>query len=408
MEKIIDRIIIYILSIIAMYNLIHGNYLIVTIYSSMAFSAINLYLLDVRKRDLIETPKGYKELIAFVLQIVALLLVIMNPRFCGLLPIVLYDVYSSRNVFAYVIYLPTIISVIMMIFEDENLVNKSTIISVIYTFILCVLSIYMVIKTEKNERLNTAYKSIRDNFIINEEELIKKNRELINAKDSEVYAAQLSERNRIAREIHDNVGHMLSRAILQMGAMLSIYKEDPLNSQLEDIRKTLDGAMNSIRSSVHDLHNESLNLDLQIRNMVKDLEGKYKVSLEIDVEDDMPRNLKYVIIGVVKEGVSNIIKHSDNTNVDIRLVSHPVLYQLVIHDYDVNELNDKSININANTSKDNNSDKKNMEEYNNNKDIGMGLYNIRSRVESVGGIVNITNNDGFRIFITIPKSKKEN
>ena len=337
MEKIIDRIIIYILSIIAMYNLIHGNYLIVTIYSSMAFSAINLYLLDVRKRNLIETPKGYKEQIAFVFQIVALLLVIMNPRFCGLLPIVLYDVYSSRNVFAYVIYLPTIISVIMMIFEDRNLANKSTIISVIYTFILCVLSIYMVVKTEKNERLNTAYKSIRDDFIINEEELIKKNRELINAKDSEVYAAQLSERNRIAREIHDNVGHMLSRAILQMGAMLSIYKEDPLNSQLEDIRKTLDGAMNSIRNSVHDLHNESLNLDFQIRNMVKDLEGKYKVSLEIDVEDDMPRNLKYVIIGVVKEGISNIIKHSDNTNVDIRLVSHPVLYQLVIHDYDVNE-----------------------------------------------------------------------
>lgn len=38
--------------------------------------------------------------------------------------------------------------------------------------------------------------------------------------NNEIRIATLSERNRIAREIHDNVGHMLSRAILQLGAIM--------------------------------------------------------------------------------------------------------------------------------------------------------------------------------------------
>lgn len=70
----------------------------------------------------------------------------------------------------------------------------------------------------------------------------------------------LRERNRIAREIHDNVGHMLSRSILQMGALITIHKEEPLHGQLAGVGETLNQAMNSIRESVHDLHDESIDL----------------------------------------------------------------------------------------------------------------------------------------------------
>ena len=37
----------------------------------------------------------------------------------------------------------------------------------------------------------------------------EKNRKLLEEQDTEIYMATLKERNRIAREIHDNVGHML-------------------------------------------------------------------------------------------------------------------------------------------------------------------------------------------------------
>ena len=62
--------------------------------------------------------------------------------------------------------------------------------------------------------------------------LQEKNKNLMEKQDYEIYLATLRERNRIAREIHDNVGHMLSRSILQMGALITIHKEEPLHGQL--------------------------------------------------------------------------------------------------------------------------------------------------------------------------------
>lgn len=90
--------------------------------------------------------------------------------------------------------------------------------------------------------------------------------------DYEIHLATLQERNRIAREIHDNVGHMLSRAILQMGALQTIHREEPLHGQLMQINDTLGEAMNSIRESVHDLHNESLDLKQALFDICKEFE----------------------------------------------------------------------------------------------------------------------------------------
>ena len=65
--------------------------------------------------------------------------------------------------------------------------------------------------------------------------LQEKNKNLMEKQDYEIYLATLRERNRIAREIHDNVGHMLSRSILQMGALITIHKEEPLHGQLAGV-----------------------------------------------------------------------------------------------------------------------------------------------------------------------------
>ena len=176
-------------------------------------------------------------------------------------------------------------------------------------------------------------KKIRDDSEETNSRLRSQNTELMNARDTEVYNAQLSERNRIAREIHDNVGHTLSRAILQMGALLAIHKEEPIHSELEGVRETLDSAMNSIRSSVHDLHDDSIDVKASIADLVKPLNDKYTVHMDLDIGDSTPRPVKYALIGITKECISNIIKHSSNTDVDIKLNEHPSMYQLIIHDY---------------------------------------------------------------------------
>ncbi len=54
--------------------------------------------------------------------------------------------------------------------------------------------------------------------------LSEKNKALLEKQDYEIYAATLRERNRIAREIHDNVGHVLSRSILMTAACKPIKK----------------------------------------------------------------------------------------------------------------------------------------------------------------------------------------
>ena len=78
--------------------------------------------------------------------------------------------------------------------------------------------------------------------------------------DYEIYLATLKERNRIAREIHDNVGHMLTRSILQLGALSVINKDETVGEAINDLSGTLNTAMTSIRSSVHDLHDDSIAL----------------------------------------------------------------------------------------------------------------------------------------------------
>ncbi len=136
----------------------------------------------------------------------------------------------------------------------------------------------------------------------------QRNRELLEKQDNEIYLATLRERNRIAREIHDNVGHMLSRSILQVGALATICKEETIRQQLAGINDTLNQAMNSIRESVHDLHDDAIDLRQAAYEAVKDMRKNYDVHIEYDMSAHIPRNVKYCFIAIVKEGMSNIIK----------------------------------------------------------------------------------------------------
>ncbi len=208
--------------------------------------------------------------------------------------------------------------------------------------------------------------------------LKRENRYILEQQDSEIYAATLQERNRIAREIHDNVGHMLSRAILMTGALLAVAKEVPVKEGLSGLRGCLDEAMTNIRQSVHDLHDESIDLEQTIRNLMKDME-QYEIVLEYDMSEYIPRKVKYCFISIVKEGLSNIIKHSSGDQVKVSLIEHPGFYKLSIVD--------------------NGCPDQHWQERE-----GIGLYNIRDRVEKLSGRWNImADKSGFQIYVSLPK-----
>ncbi|MBO5572044.1 MAG: sensor histidine kinase [Ruminococcus sp.] len=207
--------------------------------------------------------------------------------------------------------------------------------------------------------------------------LSERNKRLTEAQDNEIRMATLSERNRIAREIHDNVGHMLTRSLLQAGALMIVNKDENMKEPLSSLKDTLDSAMTSIRESVHGLHDESVDLKKILEDSLSSAQEKFRTDLDYDVNDDIPGKLKFCFAGIVKEAVSNALKHSDGDKLHVILREHPAFYQLLIED------NGRCGKI---------------------QESGIGLRNMEDRAASVSGNISFTPSDkGFRIFMSVPK-----
>ena len=254
-----------------------------------------------------------------------------------------------------------------------------------------ILAFFLWFHTRQYEILARDFRQIRDDSEEHAILLSEKNKALLEKQDYEIYAATLRERNRIAREIHDNVGHVLSRSILMTAACKTINKNEALDPLLGNLEESLNGAMNSIRSSVHDLHDDAVNLEDAIKGLIKDFTF-CPVTLTYDMSRQVPREVKYSLISITKEGLSNVMRHSNADSVNILLREHPALYQLCIEDNGTTGSKIPNIQTDMDSNK--------ME----NVSDGMGLSNIRDRVKALGGTVQITLEKGFRIFVTIPKS----
>ena len=205
----------------------------------------------------------------------------------------------------------------------------------------------------------------------------QKNKALQEKQDYEIYNATLKERNRIAREIHDNVGHVLSRSILMVGAAKTINKDPGMTAMLKNLEDSLNHAMNSIRNSVHDLHDEAVNLEEVEKSLVREF-AFCQVQMVYDMTREVPREVKYCFISITKEAFANIMKHSNATKVQLILREHPGLYQLCIEDNGTDAFYDP-------------------------EKSGIGIANMKERVNALGGTLQIFTDKGFRIFITIPK-----
>ncbi len=261
---------------------------------------------------------------------------------------------------------------------------------IILWVIAAAVAVLLAVRTGKQQTLEREMIRLRDTSTELNMVLEEKNRTLIEQQDNEIYLATLKERNRIAREIHDNVGHMLSRSILQVGALLAIYKEETLHEQLASVNETLNQAMTNIRESVHDLHDDSVDLEQAMSEVLRPMRQKYQVRFDYDMGKAIPRNVKYCFLMAAKEAMSNIVKHSNANEITVTLREHPVLYQLKIEDNGtgkgtiVSQPQAEGIVLGSQ---------------------GMGLANMKSRVENLNGTFRVSNEQGFLIFISIPKGE---
>ncbi|WP_099468682.1 sensor histidine kinase [Konateibacter massiliensis] len=296
---------------------------------------------------------------------------IANPLFCIFLPLLLYDV-----TFFQLKYLAAAAFFILIPYWSGNDVFHIGI-----NVLGIVLAVIMQYRTKRHTKLQEEYKRLRDTSQELNLYLSNKNKMLIENQDYEIHLAMLKERNRIAREIHDNVGHMLSRSLLQVGALLAVCKDEMLSESLLSLKDTLNMAMNSIRESVHGLHEDSIDLQASIKSLTEEFPD-YKIKFDYDMSGFVPKEIKYCFIMIIKEALTNTAKHSDADRIDIGVREHPVFYQLLIKD-----------NGSGKTKK---------------KEGGMGLENMNARVMSLNGNISMEEDaKGFKIFVSIPKTKEK-
>lgn len=355
MTDLIDKLIIFI-ACTALYAVDAGYSMSVTpVIAALTISSLNSYF-D-RKEAWLPFSTAY------------IFLCIMRPDFLPFLPLICYDLFVTKE---QLLSLSVLIPVILHF-------NQCSLILTVMGIMLLLISYILKYRTSGLSKMHSEFNKFRDASKELSILLEKKNSDLMEKQDYEINVATLNERNRIAMEIHDNVGHLLSRCLLQLGAIMAVNKNDSLAGSLSSIKETLSQAMDSIRNSVHNLHDEAIDLYSQINGLVSDFEF-CTVDLDYDISSNMDKKLKYCFIAIVKEALSNVIKHSDATEVNIALREHPALYQLIIRD-----------NGRIGTYRPGSGNN------------GIGLENITARVNVFNGNININTENDFKIFISIPK-----
>lgn len=347
-----DKTVIYICCLVFYITLFNNSINIVVILVPVIFSALLSYF---------ESEKLHIAL-TFSFSLMACFV----PELVVFLPVVAYDMIFCR-------YQAANITGIIPLFLYIKSAKWQT--SLIAVSILMV-SLFLKIRSNKHLELKVKYNSLADEAREISMRLKKQNKELIEKQDFELANATLNERNRIAREIHDSVGHLLSSAILQSGALLTINRDEKVEASLKTLKDTLDQAMNSIRASVHQLYDESLDLKAKIMEIAERFTF-CELSFDYQINENPDKKIKYLFLSIIKEALSNVIRHSDATRVTLMLREHPALYQLIIRDNGTV----RSSHI----------------------DGGIGLKNMADGVEAMKGNINILTDNGFEIFISIPK-----
>lgn len=193
-----------------------------------------------------------------------------------------------------------------------------------------------------------------------------------------VLEAEENERQRIAKDLHDGVGQMMSAAKMNLSAFESGFgaQTTEQKNSLDRIIRLVDESCKEVRTVSHIMMPNALltnNLDQAIRAFVDKLDKKtlqVHVSTE-GLEERLDSNTETVLYRVIQEAVNNVIRHAEATTLDVSLVRDKDGISGTIED------NGKGFDV---------TDK--------NKFSGIGLKNIITRIEYLKGTVDFDSAPG--------------
>jgi two-component system, NarL family, sensor histidine kinase UhpB len=139
-----------------------------------------------------------------------------------------------------------------------------------------------------------------------------------------VLKAQEEERQRVARDLHDEVNQALTALLLRLEAAAQ-HAPPELKEELDETKQLANQAMmelldlaRQLRPAALDDHGLTAALATQVRDY--DRRGPARASLELDQAlSELPQNVELVIYRVAQEALANAVRHSDAEHIDVSL-----------------------------------------------------------------------------------------
>jgi len=215
------------------------------------------------------------------------------------------------------------------------------------------------------------------------------------------YAAQVEElavveeRNRVARDIHDSVGHSLAVVNVQLEKALVFHRRDPdvTEQAVKDARRAAKEALSDVRASVRTLRqsNELFSLSEALTALVeRSISDTLKVDLKIEgSEAGYSKPALMTLYRAAQEGVTNVYKHAGASQVWIKVYLDEKMAHLQIRD------NGNGFELGW------------EEGLPSNSLGGYGLQGIRERLEFAGGDMTLESSPtkGTTLKVTVPKQR---
>ncbi|OLP18244.1 hypothetical protein BST81_11865 [Leptolyngbya sp. 'hensonii'] len=199
--------------------------------------------------------------------------------------------------------------------------------------------------------------------------------------------AILQERNRIAREIHDSVGHNLTAQSIHLENVAQFLGQDQeqADRHLQKARQLGTNALRDVRQSIAALRSHPLqkqSLQDALTHLLREFEQTTQIRLKAQIRlTIMPATeIAIALYRIIQEALTNIAKHSQASRVHLFLSNHAMGFSLKIED------NGRGFNPEENTT-------------------GFGLQGIHERAAALGGTVTLQSrlNQGCTLTVEIPR-----
>jgi two-component system sensor histidine kinase DesK len=205
-------------------------------------------------------------------------------------------------------------------------------------------------------------------------EVRRKDRKLARAQEEIEHMAKIAERERIARDLHDLLGHTLSVIVLKAELASKIADRDlsrALN-EIRDVERISRNALAEVRQAISGFRGERLQDELATGREALEAAGVSVVTqiAPVGLDRDQERTLAFVL----RESITNVIRHARAGRCEIRLSRNGHGVVLAVADDGVGGV---------------------VQE-------GSGLSGMRARVAALGGTVERDGSTGTRVTVTLP------